>query len=96
MKSSTSDVPVKIQIPIVSKNNGEWTYINSGRMDNDLKAGTESRLVGEEHLKEEIRDWFQLAASRKESLKITVGRLEEKKLMTFLDHEGPAFEKRKT
>ena len=81
---------------IVSKNNGEWTYINSGRMDNDLKAVTESRLVGEEHLKEEIRDWFQLAATRKESLKITVGRLEEKKLMTFLDHEGPAFESRKT
>jgi hypothetical protein len=72
---------------IVSKNNGEWTFINSGKMDNDLTAGTELRLVGEERLNEEIKDWFQLAKSRKESLQITVGRLDQKKLMTFRDDQ---------
>jgi hypothetical protein len=68
---------------IVSQRNGEWTYINSGRMDHDLAVGSESRHVGEERLNEEIRDWFELAAKRKESLKITVGRLDAEKLMTF-------------
>jgi hypothetical protein len=81
---------------IVSKNNGEWTFINSGRMDNNLKTVTELRLVGEEHLNEEIKDWFQLAASRKESLKITVGRLDEKKLVTFRDDPFPGAEEMKT
>jgi hypothetical protein len=68
---------------IVSEKNGEWTFINSGRMDHHLVRGTNSRLVGEERLSEEIKDWFVLAAQRRESLKITVGRLDEKKLMTF-------------
>jgi hypothetical protein len=81
---------------IVSKNNGEWTFINSGRMDNNLNAGSELRLVGEERLNEEIKDWFQLAASRKESLQITVGRLDEKKLMTFREDPIQGTEEVKT
>ncbi len=70
---------------IVSERNGEWTFINSGKMDHHLEMATDSRHVGEERLDEEITDWFALAAQRGESLKITVGRLDEKKLMTFRD-----------
>jgi hypothetical protein len=52
-------------------------------MNHPLEMITESKLVGEERLSEEIMDWFKLAAKRKESLTITVGRLDEDKLMTF-------------
>lgn len=81
---------------IVSERNGEWTFINSGRMDNHLVMGTQARLVGEERLSEEIKDWFALAAQRRESLKITVGRLDENKLMTFRDDQFSGTKELKT
>jgi len=68
---------------IVSRKNSDWTFINSGKMDHPLDIGNKAKLVGEEALSEEMKDWFELAASLKESLKITVGRLDEKKLVTF-------------
>jgi len=72
---------------VVSRRNSDWTFINSGKMDHDLGIGNEGELVGEEALGEEMKNWFELAASRKESLKVTVGRLDEKKLVTF-DYAG--------
>jgi hypothetical protein len=69
---------------IVSQKNGDWTFINSGKMNHHLQVRNDSRHVGEESLREEIKDWFELAAARKESLKITVGRLDENKLATFI------------
>jgi len=68
---------------IVSRKHSDWTFINSGKMDHHFEIGNEGDLVGEEALSEEMKNWFELAASRKESLKITVGRLDEKKLVTF-------------
>jgi len=52
-------------------------------MDHRLE-GRASRGVGEEFLKPEIRNWFRLAAKRKEPLQITVGRLDENKLRALL------------
>jgi hypothetical protein len=41
--------------------------------------------VGEESLAAEVRDWFELAKARRESLRITLGRLNEQKLLTYYD-----------
>jgi hypothetical protein len=68
---------------IVSNKNGAWTFINSGVMDNTLGARSLPKGVGEEDLNKEIHNWFELAARRKESLKITLGQLDKKKLASF-------------
>jgi hypothetical protein len=78
---------------IVSRKHRDWTFINSGKMDHHLEMGHEGDLVGEEPLSEEMKNWFALAASRKESLKITVGRLDEKKLVTFYNADKGVPEK---
>ncbi len=68
---------------IVSQKGQNWTYINSGHMDHRLD-GRAPRGVGEEFLSAEIRNWFRLAAKRKEPLQISVGRLDEDKLRALL------------
>jgi hypothetical protein len=65
---------------IVSRRQNEWTYINSGTIDNQISSGEVSERVGEEFLKAEIKNWFDLAASRKEPLTVTLGRLDADKL----------------
>ena len=71
--------PTRGHTGIVSQRGTNWTYINSGHMDHRLE-GRASKGVGEEFLGAEIRNWFRLAARRKEPLQITVGRLDEHKL----------------
>jgi hypothetical protein len=75
--------PTRGHTGIVSQRGQNWTYINSGHMDHRIEGKT-SRGVGEEFLSAEIRNWFRLAAKRKESLQITVGRLDEDKLKALL------------
>jgi len=75
--------PTRGHTGIVSQRGQNWTYINSGHMDHRIEGRT-SRGVGEEYLGAEIRNWFRLAAKRKESLQITVGRLDEDKLKALL------------
>lgn len=70
---------------IVSRENNTWTLINSGEMDHPLKSADLSKGVGEESLEAEIRDWFELAKDRRESLRITLGRLNEQQLVTYYD-----------
>ena len=65
---------------IVSHKDRLWTYINSGNMDHELGVQGAPKGVGEESLREEIRNWVKLAAEHKEPLQITLGRLQEKKL----------------
>jgi hypothetical protein len=70
---------------IVSQKNQQWTYINSGTMDHHLggsddSTGDDRKGVGEEVLADEIKNWVRLAAERRESLKITLGRLNAQKL----------------
>lgn len=67
---------------IVSRANDTWTLINSGEMDHPLRSSELSKGVGEESLEAEIRDWFKLARDRGESLRITIGRLNEHQLVT--------------
>ncbi|WP_136809271.1 hypothetical protein [Desulfosediminicola flagellatus] len=73
---------------IVSQQNDQWTFINSGRLDNSLTDNSVSRGVGEEVLQDEIRNWFKLAHSKGESLSVTLGQLEQQKVLTAYNMAG--------
>ena len=66
---------------VISQNQDEWTYINSGRLDNSIVKDAPKHGVGEETLLNEISNWIKLAQKRKESLQITVGRLDNQKFV---------------
>ena len=70
---------------IVSRENDTWTLINSGEMDHTLNAKGLPKGVGEESLAAEVRDWFELARTRRESLRVTLGRLNEQQLLTYAE-----------
>lgn len=70
---------------VVSRAGDNWTYINSGIIDNEISSGRVSKRVGEEFLKEEIKNWCRLAAGRNEPLTVTVGHIDENKLKA---HKG--------
>jgi hypothetical protein len=78
---------------IISRTGEAWTYINSGRMDHSMESTNRSKGVGEESLKAEVRRWFDLAKTRGESLRITLGRLNEQKLMAFTKPSPTVHEK---
>ncbi|MGW8192826.1 MAG: hypothetical protein ACWGOX_01040 [Desulforhopalus sp.] len=67
---------------VVSRQNKQWTFINSGRLDNSVYPGSVHRGVGEEVLQEEIINWFKLAHAKGESLSVTLGRVEQDKIHT--------------
>lgn len=70
---------------IVSREDKTWTLINSGEMDHTLNSKDLPKGVGEESLAAELRDWFKLAGARRESLRVTLGRLNEQQLLTYSD-----------
>lgn len=70
---------------IVSQQNDQWTFINSGRLDNPVSRGAVDKGVGEEVLQEEIRNWFKLAHTNNENLSVTLGQLELEKIRTTLN-----------
>lgn len=70
---------------IVSRQNDQWTFINSGRLDHSVNMDSVSKGVGEEVLHEEIRNWFKLAHANNESLSVTLGQLEHEKIRTTLN-----------
>ena len=72
---------------IISQDNDTWTYINSGDMNNSLTHTGQPKGVGEESLEAEMANWFELAQSRGESLRITLGRLNEQKLVHFRESD---------
>lgn len=67
---------------IVSKKNNQWTFINSGRLDNSVNINSLHRGVGEEILREEISNWFKLAHAKKETLSVTLGQLKQDRIRT--------------
>lgn len=66
---------------VISQNKQQWTYINSGRLDNSIVANAPRHGVGEETLLKEISNWVKLAQKRSEPLQITIGRLDSQKLV---------------
>jgi len=69
---------------IISRLKNKWTFINSGRMDNSVGKNVNTHEVGEEFLTDEIENWFALAKTHREPLKITIGALDKKKLALFM------------
>ncbi|MBT6277855.1 MAG: hypothetical protein HOI95_27445 [Chromatiales bacterium] len=73
---------------IVSQHDDQWTFINSGRLDNSLSTDNPYRGVGEEDLKREIRNWFTVASTRGESLMVTLGALRPAQNLAASNPEG--------
>jgi hypothetical protein len=67
--------PTKGHTGIVSRHGDEWTYINSGLIDNNVSSGRVTRRVGEEFLEKELKNWVALAAKKKEPLTVTIGHV---------------------
>lgn len=71
---------------VISKKNGNWTYINSGRIDHSVSGRSQVRKgVGEEDLASEIDNWLRRAARRGEPLYISTGSLNPRRLAAFYD-----------
>jgi hypothetical protein len=77
--------PTRGHTGIVSRQGQDWTFINSGLIDNQVSPGRVTERVGEEFLEKEIKNWFVLAANRKEPLTITLGRLDKDQLQDFAE-----------
>ncbi len=73
---------------VVAKDNGEWSYLNSGLIDHQLDQGRTSMRVGEESLEKEIDNWFKLAKNNNEPLEINLGMLDKNKLNNFRSHQA--------
>ncbi|RJR16254.1 MAG: hypothetical protein C4581_10440 [Nitrospiraceae bacterium] len=73
--------PTRGHTGVVSQQDSEWTYINSGVIDHDISRGTVSKRVGEEVLKAEVNNWCVLAAGRREPLMVTIGQIDRNKLL---------------
>ncbi len=77
--------PTRGHTGIVSQHDEQWTFINSGNMDNHVDQPTSPKEVGEENLISEIVNWFKLANRNRESLQVTLGQLEEEKIRSVFD-----------
>ena len=76
--------PTRGHTGIVSRRDGRWTFVNSGDMDHNLNGKQRSMAVGEEDLKAEIKNWLKRASRRNETLQISVGRLDGRKLAGYI------------
>ena len=76
--------PTKGHTGVISKAENQWTFINSGIMDNSVGKSVNANAVGEEFLTDELENWFALAKKQKEPLRITIGTLDQKKLAMFM------------
>ena len=76
--------PTRGHTGVVSQKDDIWTYINSGNMDNSVLDGKVTKGVGEELLRNELKNWLRLAADRNESLQITLGRIQEAKIQAHM------------
>jgi hypothetical protein len=76
--------PTRGHTGIVSRKDELWTYINSGNMDHSVMDGRVAKGVGEELLRDELKNWLRLAAERNEPLQITLGRIQEAKIQAYM------------
>ncbi len=68
---------------VISQMNNQWTFINSGEMDNNLSGENGKKAVGEESLEAELLNWFKLVNKEKSALQITLGSLDMNRLSMF-------------
>ena len=81
--------PTSGHMGIISRHANQWTFINSGQMDHNLKGHNQIKAVGEETLSAEIQNWIQRAAARNEPLEISLGKLDGMKLVEFSQAAWP-------
>ena len=81
--------PTSGHMGIISRHADQWTFINSGKMDHNLRGRNRIKAVGEETLAAEIQNWVQRAAVRNEPLKLTLGKLDGMKLVEFSQTAWP-------
>ncbi len=75
--------PTRGHTGVISRKMGVWTFINSGEMDNNLSGQNDRQAVGEEDLREELKNWFRRAHKEGGGLTITLGALDSVKLAQF-------------
>jgi len=76
--------PTRGHLGVISRHENQWTFVNSGKMDHNLKGQNSVHAVGEEDLRREVQNWFRYAANRKEPLHIQLGGLDDQKIDTFV------------
>jgi hypothetical protein len=65
---------------VISQIKSQWTFINSGKMDNNLSGENGKKAVGEENLEAELLNWFKIANMEKSALQITLGSIDMSRL----------------
>ncbi len=75
--------PTRGHTGVVAHRDGQWTFINSGRVDHPVAVAGTAKGVGEEVLQAEIANWLRLAHRRGEGLRITLGHFQDRKLAQF-------------
>jgi hypothetical protein len=78
--------PTRGHTGVIASHDNQWTYINSGRVDNPVAAAGTAKGVSEEALLAEITNWLRRAHRRGETLQITLGRFQDRKLAQFRDN----------
>jgi hypothetical protein len=73
---------------VISRRDGEWTFVNSGRIQHAVDGVEVRRGVAEEKLHSELAQWLQKARERGQDLSISVGRLTPGKMSRFLEPSG--------
>ena len=68
---------------VVGKQGEEWTFINSGLVNNPVGPSSTDYGVAEEDLRAELANWLQRSATHGETLQISLGALDPQKLATF-------------
>lgn len=68
---------------VISQMKNQWTFINSGKMDNNLSGENGKKAVGEENLEAELLNWFKRVNREKSALQITLGSLDMDRLSMF-------------
>lgn len=69
---------------VISRKDGEWTFVNSGRIQHAVEGIEVRRGVAEEKLDSELDHWIKEAREKGHDLTINVGRLSSDKMSRFL------------
>ena len=72
---------------VISRQEGRWTFVNSGRIQHAVNGEPPSRGVAEEDLSSELAQWLERARNNGHSLTISVGRLSPEKVSRFTHQE---------
>jgi len=68
---------------VISRQEGRWTFINSGSIQHAVNDSDVSRGVAEEDLQSELTGWLERARQREHSFSLSVGRLSPEKLSRY-------------